>query len=144
MDIATDELFADLEVISMVKESGRLCVNDGKLSIEPYVDTNGMYAIASWASLSFKRWWNQDSRDHAIVALQCVVMRCGNMFHDIVLSPEGGRGARLERLLAKCDAARTGLSNLRTTYKDDAATFARITMLMQRLEIIVSDINAAI
>ena len=143
MNDAIDELLAELEVVSMVRENGRLCMHDGKLSIESYVESKNMQAIASWVQLSIKRWWNQDSRAHTLTALQCLVMRCGSLMHDINRYPAdtSSKDAQLNRLCEKCTSACVGLQNLKTTYKDDAAVMARILMLIQRLEIIMSDIN---
>ena len=144
MDSVVDDLLADLEVVAMIKDHGRLCINNGQLSLEPRIEFNGVNSALSWASLALRRWWNQDSRGHTLVSLQCIVLRCGQLSTDILLSDVHDKSKKLHRLLEKCDNAASGIENLKTTYADDASVTARLTLLVQRLEIIAINIRDAI
>ena len=123
-----DDICADLHVIGSIPENGRLRLINGQLSTEP----NYHYSIASWAKLALRRWWNHDKRSHTIMALQNIILRVS-----VLRSLDKGSMLRLESLSIK---AIQGIEHLKKTYEDDSSTQSRLTMIQERLELIVRDI----
>ena len=121
-----EDLCTDLKVIAMLKENGRLCIRNGHLSIEPSLKNkeNVMYTWGSYASLALRRWWNQDNRHSALLKVQSIIMKC----HNVVSKLENNTD-----FTQLCKDAANGLTQLQTTYRDDAATSARIGVYIKNL-----------
>jgi hypothetical protein len=127
-----EDLSTNLKVISMIKENGRLCIRNGCLSIEPEIHNkeNVFLTWGSYASLSLRRWWNQDNRHSAMIKVQSIILKCQEVYSK--LSPE--EKIELSKL---CKDAAIGLSNLQQTYTHDAAVFARLSVYIKNLNGVV-------
>ena len=125
-----DELLTELEVLSMIKENGRIKVTNGKISVESATYSSGLHGMSSWVGLSMRRWWNQNSRGYDIMAIQNLVLRIEAYVKEVVHVND------LKRITVYCQKACTGLENLKITYRDDAFNSACIELLIQKLKII--------
>ena len=123
-----DDICADLHVIGSISEDGRLRLINGQLSTEPH----GNSSIASWATLAFRRWWNHDKRSHTLMALQNVVLRMS-----VLKTLDKDAALRLQSLSQK---AIQGIEHLKKTYKDDSSTQSRLTIIQERIELIIHNI----
>lgn len=123
-----EDLITDLKVISMLKENGRLCIRNGQLSIEPSIITkqNVLYTWGAYASLSVRRWWNQDNRQNAILKVQSIVLKC----YETSAKLDGEKKSVFNNL---CSDAANGLKCLKDTYKYDAAVSARLSVYINNL-----------
>ena len=126
-----DSILYDLEVISMIKENGKICFKNGKISLEPIINNGGIHGFASWIILSTKRRWTQDSREFSILAIQNLVLRL-----EILLSCPLNCSEK-SRISEYCNKAIPGLDNLKYTYKHDAQSVASIEIIIQKFKIII-------
>ena len=127
-----EDLSTNLNVMSMIKENGRLCIRNGCLSIEPEVHNkeNILLTWGSYASLALRRWWNQDNRHSALIKVQSIILKCQEIFSK--LSSED----KLE-FSNLCKDAAIGLSKLQQTYSNDAAVYARLSVYIKNLNAVV-------
>lgn len=127
-----EDLITDLNVMAMLKESGRLCIRNGHLSIEPLVETkqNVFYTWSAYTSLAVRRWWNQDNRHNALLKVQSIVLKCYEIVDKLTDT------TKKEEFKAMCKNAAMGLTNLQQTYINDAAVCARISVYIKNLECI--------
>jgi hypothetical protein len=128
-----DSILYDLEVISMIKENGKICFKNGKISLEPIINNGGIHGFASWIILSTKRRLTQDSREFSILAIQNLVLRL-----EIILSCPLSHSEK-NRISEYCGKAITGLENLKYTYKHDAQSVACIEIIIQKLNLIIQN-----
>ena len=126
-----DSILYDLEVISMIKENGKICFKNGKISLEPIINNGGIHGFASWLLLSTKRRWTQDSREFSILAIQNLVLRI-----EILLSCPLHYSEK-NRIAEYCSKAVSGLENLKYTYKHDAQSVASLEIIIQKFSIII-------
>ena len=130
-----DFILSELEVISMIQENGKVCMKNGKLSLEPLNNNGGLHGFTSWAILSIKRRFTQDSREYAILSIQNLILRL-----ELVLrSPLLGDGEK-DFIIEQCQKAKCGLSNLQKTYKHDAQCVANIQIIIQHLVVIIQPV----
>lgn len=129
----SEDLTTDLKVISMLKENGRLCIRNGHLSIEPqlYNKENVLLTFGSYASLSVRRWWNQDNRHSALLKVQSILLKCQELSSKINENEKND-------LRELCKNAALGLQNLKSTYDRDAAVNARLSVYIKALNDICS------
>ena len=123
-----DDICADLHVVGSISENGRLRLINGQLSTEPQPPSS----LASWAKLAFRRWWNHDKRSHTIMALQNLVLRVS-----LLKNLDSDSRSRLHSLSSK---AIKGIEHLKKTYSDDSSTQSRLTIIQERLELIINNI----
>ena len=126
-----DSILYDLEVISMIKENGKICFKNGKMSLEPIINNGGIHGFASWILLSTKRRWTQDSREFSILAIQNLVLRL-----EILLSCPLNHSEKI-RISEYCSKSLIGLQNLKCTYKHDAQSVASLEIIIQKLVLII-------
>ena len=122
-----DDLFSDLHVIGSIREFGRLCIENGHLSTESCSGET----FFSWAQLALKRWLKHDNRTHTLIILQNIVLKINSLK---AIPPE--YTTRLHELVKN---ALDGLDNLKKTYKEDTSTVSRITILQDRLLMILKN-----
>lgn len=122
-----DSILSELEVLSMIQENGKLCMKNGKLSLEPVVNNGGIQGMTSWALLAVKRRFFQDSREYALLAVQNLILRLEIHLRTVMSVNER------QNIIQYCKKADQGLSSLQKTYKHDAQCVATIEIISQNL-----------
>jgi len=123
-----DYILSELEVLSMIQESGKLCMKNGKISLEPVNNNGGIHGFTSWSILAIKRRFFQDSREYALLAVQNLILRL-ELHMKIPMTTNERR-----IIVQYCRKAEMGLSNLQKTYKHDALCVATIEIVIQHLK----------
>ena len=126
-----DSILCELEILSMIKNNGKLCVKSGRLSLEPTINNGGFHGFTSWVLLSAKRKWTQDSREYTLLAIQNVILRL-----ELVIGSLLSASDKL-RITDYCKKALPGLEKLKSTYQYDARCVANVEMMVQKLTLIV-------
>lgn len=124
-DEFVDTTLANLKVIGMVPQNGRLCVRKGQLCL----DTDGRMQPV-------RRWLRGDSRDSVLLHVRTTI---GNAIR--LVGYVGGEAAppnlacwtagRIVDEMRQCEA---GLRNLRVTYAGDSLMVANLDVLTERLK----------
>ena len=129
--VMDNELLADLHVLSHVPENGRVCVVDGRLSVEPAPRN-----VVSMIELAARRWWNHDNRSYTLLAIECLILKCSAFASSALVD-----NVSSARLKSACEAAICGINNLRHTYANDASTYARLGVFVERITLIISSLD---
>lgn len=122
-DSFVDQILTSLRIISLIKENQKVCVRDGFIILESK-STGLMPAV--------RRWLNRDNRTKTIFYIQNVIN------HALEITKTHTDLETIEKLKQGIKNSVIGLKSLGVTYNNDAATFARITVLEER---ILSNIN---
>lgn len=130
-NIMDNDLLADLHVLSRVPENGRVCVVDGRLSVEPPARN-----MISMIELAARRWFKHDNRSYTMLAIECLILKCCGYANSTMIDVVSST-----RLKNACKAAITGINNLRHTYTDDASTCARLGVFIERIHLVVSSLE---
>ena len=120
-----DSTITSLKVISMVPKNGRLSVRKGQLTLEP-----------DDAMQKFRRWFNKDSRDHALMHIKNTVQNAISLSKGIIdqkLETELKEWT-INRLSTEMQNCQSGLINLKTTYNEDSLFKASIDVIIERLQ----------
>ena len=122
-DDFVDITIANLKVIGMVPQNGRLCVRKGQLCIDA---PDRMQAV--------RRWMRGDSRDAVLLHVRNTIGNAVRIVTQISPSdtPPLARWT-VERIVGEMQQCEAGLRNLRTTYSSDSLTVANINVLIERL-----------
>jgi hypothetical protein len=119
-----DSTIANLKVIGMVPQNGKLCVRKGHVCLDP---PDALQPV--------RRWMRGDTRDAAILHVRNTI---GNATR--ILTYMSRRGPLIaarwttERILSEMQQCEAGLQNLRTTYTEDSLMVANINVLIERLQ----------
>jgi hypothetical protein len=134
-----DSTIANLKVIGMVTQNGRLCVRKGQLCLERSDHAQGM-----------RRWVHGDSRDVTLAHVRNTISNAGR----ILLGGRGpppspspsptpssgdqsaGEHARRwteQRISAELSRCEIGLQNLKATYMDDSVMVANLGVIIERI-----------
>ena len=132
IDTTADELLTDLHVIAMIPERGRLCIRNGRLSVETNPNGNGVSNIPSNVVLAMRRWWHQDNRTTALTHLGTTLTRSFALTIELHNDREKYNWLIGQFKYAFTHAI-TGLKNMSLTYNDDANTRARLLVTIDRL-----------
>ena len=120
-----DKLFANMKVISRIRQHERCATQDG-----------ATVRIEKNDSLqSIRRWWNEEDRSKNIGHIEHIMSAAAD--HLSVLLKEQDpkkRTVSLERLKKEMSAVCEGLRNLRATYEHDSVIVARLDVLCERVQ----------
>ena len=144
-----NKLIVDLKVLSKINENQRICTtNPDNLTIEK---NNYSQAI--------RRYYFGDSRERAIQSIDNLINQISeyskNIFnsstlnlYDLVENPSkheieehNKECSKLKNLSKEITNAINGITNLQTTYNDDAITTSRLDMILQNLDSLISEIE---
>ena len=112
-----DSTVANLKVIGMVPQNGRLRVCKGQLCLENTDNVQGM-----------RRWLRGDSRDLTLVHVRNAI---NNAKRVVLLS--SGCVWTLRRIATELEQCEVGLQNLRATYMADSAMMANLGVVIERI-----------
>jgi hypothetical protein len=99
-----DNIITNLKIISKVKVDEKLCIRKGHLQI----DNSSNFQF-------LKRWYYRDSRDFILLFIKDLIRSIINIF-----DKSNGSNWITLNLLREMENAKTGLSNLKTTYSTDS------------------------
>ena len=136
INATADELLTDLHVISLVPPGGRLCIRQGRLSVER--NTNGsqqsIYSLPSNISVALRRWFNHDNRTNTIVLMTTSILRTFDLIKEIEKSSKSNSSWLLEQFQEKLRSANKGIENMILTYKNDATTYSKLVIISDRIK----------
>ena len=112
-----DATVANLKVIGMVSQNGRLCVRKGQLCLESCGSVQGM-----------RRWLHGDSRDLTLVHVRNAI---SNARRVVMLS--AGCVWTIRRIASELERCEVGLQNLRATYMSDSVMMANLGVVIERI-----------
>jgi hypothetical protein len=112
-----DSTVANLKVIGMVPQNGRLRVCKGQLCLESTDNVQGV-----------RRWLRGDSRDLTLVHVRNAI---NNAKRVVMLS--SGCIWTLCRIATELEQCEVGLQNLRATYMADSAMMANLGVVIERI-----------
>jgi hypothetical protein len=112
-----DATVANLKVIGMVSQNGRLCVRKGQLCLECCGSVQGM-----------RRWLHGDSRDLTLVHVRNAI---SNARRVVMLS--AGCVWTIRRIASELERCEVGLQNLRATYMSDSVMMANLGVVIERI-----------
>lgn len=119
-----DGTIANLKVIGMVPQNGRLCVRKGNICL----DKDGQFQ-------SMRRWMRGDSRDLTLMHIRNTINNAARILGHLGTSSNSIASGTVRRIVAEMQQCEIGLQNLRTTYASDSLMFANINVLIERLNI---------
>ena len=131
--LAIDDLFTELQIISMLKENNKLCLRNGKLAIERESTGGGLLGIFSWTGSRINRWKNGDSRLTTLQHVSEIMNRSFNMCEQLKSKEDTRSQWCLKQFSELFKSSCIGLKNFSTTYSDDASIVARTTVLIKRI-----------
>lgn len=124
-DEFVDITIANLKIIGMVGQNGKLRVRKGQLCLER---DDRMQPVRRWAS--------GDSRDLTLLHIRnaiCNAMRITAMLAGADHGGSNNRRWTVARITAELSQCETGLQNLRTTYTTDSIMVANLGVIIERL-----------
>jgi hypothetical protein len=130
--IMVDDIMTELHIICMIKENNRLCIRNGKLSIDVDSSGGGLLKIASWVVNTSKRWLRNDNRNNTLEHVSSLYQKAFKLYEDLEKDKEKNSWelSEFKRLfLESCN----GLRNLSNTYSDDATVAARSSVLINKI-----------
>jgi len=130
-----DKLFANMKVISRIRQHERCATQDGAtVRIE---NQDVMQAL--------RRWWNAEDRSKNLDHIENI-MSSASQHLSIVLQETDKKKRKLclERIKKEMLAVCEGLANLRATYEHDSVIIARIDVLCERIQANIAVANEVI
>ena len=122
-DDFVDITIANLKVIGMVPQNGRLCVRKGQLCLDA---DDRLQAV--------RRWVRGDSRESVLLHIRNTV---GNAVRIVSqtsqVDPPPLARWTMDRIIAEMQQCEAGLRNLCATYSSDSLTVANINVLIERI-----------
>jgi nucleoid-associated protein YejK len=116
------DLFTDLEVLSMIQQDDKLCVRDGRISIEK--KSHPM-------TIALRRFFNNDNRRLTMMQINSIISQSLQACKDIRNDPE--KLWATEQFCNHFSNVLAGLKNLKMTYSDDSAVVARLNVISAML-----------
>ena len=125
--MTTIDLFTDLEVLGMLKQDDKLCIRDGRISIE-----KKSHPI----KLAMRRWINNDGRRITIMQINTIINQSLQTCKENKNKPwiTSQFHKHFKNVLV-------GLENMKITYKDDSAVVARLNVIGALLEEEIKEIE---
>jgi len=118
----TADLFTDLEVLSMIKEDDKICIRNGRITIE-----RKTHPIKT----AVRRWANNDSRRLTIMQINTLISQ------SLQLCLEARNDSEkiwvIDQFCKHFTNTLDGLSNLKKTYIEDSAIVARLNVISAML-----------
>ena len=122
-----DKLFANMKVISRIRQHERCATQDGA--------TVRIEGNDSLLPLSLRRWWHQEDRSKNVEHIEHIMSAAADHLSVVLKeSDEKKRTDSLERLKKEMSAVCEGLCNLRATYEQDSVIVARLDVLCERIQ----------
>lgn len=133
-----DNVLANLKVMAMLNKNQKLCVRKGALS----VDTPDVMQ-------PIRRWMNNDSRDIILLHVRNTVSSCMRIANNCVQQAEreGCNSQVVWTLQSMRDAmveAENGVTNLQSTYAHDAMFVASLSVLSNRMNACINEVESFI
>ena len=120
-----EDLITELKVLSMIQDNDRLCVHYGRMTIENLTWKQNNVFTQSFIALH--RWWNKDSRYITLLKLESIIVKSCYVYNELHESEKKSQFVQI------CHEAANGFSKLQSTYSNDAAICARISIYAQKL-----------
>ncbi len=138
----SDKLLINLKIISKIQKNGRIARSyEGIISLE----NDGMYQF-------LKRFLSNDSRKQAIFEINSIIEESLDTFKHILNSKTMNESysqteeyqkncQALELLYVELQNTRTGIENLKFTYKTDHNIISRIDIILLKIDTGLADIE---
>lgn len=125
--MTTIDLFTDLEVLGMLKQDDKICIRDGRISIEK--KSHPM-------KLAMRRWINNDGRRITIMQINTIINQSLQTCKESKDKPW-----ITSQFYKHFKSVLLGLENIKITYKDDSAIVARLNVIGALLEEEIKEIE---
>jgi hypothetical protein len=121
-----DNALTNLKIIALIQKNGRLCIRKGCLTLEP----DDHFQI-------IRRWINKDNRDLCMMHIRNTISNSIKITKSIINNQIDVelKDWTLNRFSIEMTNCQNGLTNLKTTYNDDAVTKSQLDILLERLEV---------
>jgi hypothetical protein len=121
-----DNTLTNLKIIAMIPKNGRLCVRKGFLNLE----TEDHFQ-------TIRRFLNNDSRDICLDHIKNTILNAIKITKNIMNNQIEVelKNWTLQQISIEIRNCQTGLTNLKTTYNDDAVMKSQIDVLLERLNV---------
>jgi hypothetical protein len=120
-----DNTIANLKIIGMVPQNGKLCVRKGQLCVET---TDQMQPV--------RRWVRGDSRDLTLMHVRNTISNATRITYLLSADSDAGTNPKkwtISRIASDMSQCEVGLQNLRTTYAADSIMVANVGVIIERL-----------
>jgi DNA-binding Xre family transcriptional regulator len=127
-----DNTIANLKIISMLQKNQKLSVRNGQLTLE-HDDTFQV----------LRRWFFKDSRNLTLLHIRNTINNAIKLSKGIISGQVDIelKSWTLQKLASEMQHCQTGLTNLKTTYNNDAIVFANLDVIIDRLEANCKELN---
>lgn len=121
-----DNTLTNLKIIGLLQKNGRLCIRKGCLTLE--IDDHLQI---------FRRWINKDTREQCIMHIRNTIMNAIKLTKGVIQKQIDVelKDWTLERLFVEMTNCQEGLTNLKTTYNEDAVVKSQLDVLLERLKV---------
>ena len=126
--MTTIDLFTDLEVLGMLKQDDKICIRDGRISIEKKTHP---------VTLAMRRWINNDGRRITIMQINSIISQSLQ-----VCKENREKIWTISQFYRHFINVLRGLQNMKKTYSDDSAIVARLNVISSLLEEEVKEIES--
>ena len=106
-------MIINLKVIGVIPENGRICSRKGSI----YIDSPSTFQ-------ALKRWFCSDSREYSVEIIRSIIFASINIYK--VSTDQFTK----KTIYTGITASKTGISNLKVTYSDDASLCAILNHLL--------------
>ena len=129
MDI--NNILLNLEIIRQIKEGDKLAIDILPGSTKLFVDSNTILSGA-------KRWYNGYNREDNIKFIEELIVTTEKTSKIIVDGKHNEIASTLKYAITK---SIIGLNNLKTTYNNDSIIIAKLTLIVNRFNKVISNLN---
>ena len=120
------DVFTELEILSMVEETDKICIRDGKIAIE---------RKGHPITIAVRRWIHNDSRKGMITEVGNIINRA------ISMSKEAHDDWVKFQFFVHFKKVLDGLGNIKKTYFDDSSVIARLNVIIMMLDEIIKKMS---
>lgn len=129
MDI--NNILLNLEIIRQINEGDKLAINILPGTSKLFVDNNIYFS-------GTRRWYNGYNREDSIKFIEELVSKVENTSEFLI---NGNHNELSNNLKNAITNSIIGLNNLKNTYMDDSITIAKLTLIINRLNKIISNLE---
>jgi hypothetical protein len=126
--MTTIDLFTDLEVLGMLKHDSKICIRDGRISIE-----RKSHPITQ----ALRRWANNDGRRMTIMQINSIINQSLQLCKESKDKPWV-----ISQFHKHFNSVLAGLENMKKTYADDSAVVARLNVISALLKEEIKEIES--
>lgn len=119
-----DKIILDLQIIKQIKENDKLALIKDLGSQTISVDNNGYLTPIT-------RWYNGYNRSSTIEYLENLTIKIENISKFL---NEGSHITQNKLLSKNLEDSKIGFENLKKTYENDSINFAKINIIIEKLE----------